>query len=1040
MTQTADGPKLHIPAKHTKLDASISTNAQETRPTDALDSTHDTSEFEQETLRTDHSYSVRAPSVQPYTPNSQTDHSYNAHKQTIRTRLDAPQTDHSYVRDAPQTDHSYTSDAPQTDHSYTLDAPQTDHSYVRDAPQTDHSYTSDAPQTDHSYTSGCTTNRPFVHVRMHHKQTIRTRWMHHKQTIRTCGMHHKQTIRTRWMHHKQTIRTRLDATTATVDSSPDVPSDHFEFDNYVAASEEVKSDTCHYDELRSDITQLLLSKFASVYSMNLKSEKIQVVEMYPSKDKVSVKLNVTIDQNYRARIFVHKVQLDEQHDFWIGLPKLYDCSKNIERLLSKLQLFTVCVGNCDEEYQALVPSETAILESSSGVTGYREGDMGAIKGNLEYQSTLRNTKCKLLVQGARCSQCSGLRSILRARALRLQEKEKQSRNVTQEPNFISRSYKHSQMSKNELIGKIKQQQSKITSLQQEVHQIQRRFDRELRTQGVDIDVCQSLELKDAMATCTGEMEKAFPNANSFQRLFWMQQFKSLSVKSSKGMRWHPMILRWCLYLRHKSNAAYESLRDSGFITLPSTRTLFDYSHYIQSGNGFQSEVIDVLKQEATKKGMYSEKEPWRNFVGLLFDEIKIKSDLVYDKHSGELIGYCNLDKVGNQIMDFEKFCKESTDADIAKYMLVVMVRGVTSDLKFPLAGFSTQSITADFLYPIIWKAVRILETSKAKLRVLFITCDGASANRRFFKLHGNINQFINCTPNPYAHDERNIYFISDAPHLLKTTRNCFSNSYGNKNTRKMWKSGRDISWLHIMRLFEEHCERNIYNPCPKLTNSHVHLTSFSCMKVNLAAQVLSSTVANALEMMYGDNVAETVNFIRHMDKFFDCLNVRHLYEGRNKRNENLNPYTSTDDARLKWLTDDFLGYFAEWEASVQQRPGNFNKSAKEKMRLSHQTVEGLKITVTSVVECVKFMLNEGAKFLMTHNFNQDPLEQQFGHYRHRAGDNNNPTAYDIRNAMTEMRAVGAQALDPRRSNILADRTNLFVVDNTPLPKRARHRH
>lgn len=110
----------------------------------------------------------------------------------------------------------------------------------------------------------------------------------------------------------------------------------------------------------------------------------------------------------------------------------------------------------------------------------------------------------------------------------------------------------------------------------------------------------------------------------------------------------------------------------------------------------------MLKDEAVKKDMYNPDEPWRTYVGILFDEIKVKSELVYDKNSGELIGYCNLDKVGNQIMEFEKCSNTDCESDVAKFMLVVMVRGITTDLKFTLAGFATMSITADFLYPVIW--------------------------------------------------------------------------------------------------------------------------------------------------------------------------------------------------------------------------------------------------------------------------------------------------------------------------------------------------
>jgi hypothetical protein len=50
-------------------------------------------------------------------------------------------------------------------------------------------------------------------------------------------------------------------------------------------------------------------------------------------------------------------------------------------------------------------------------------------------------------------------------------------------------------------------------------------------------------------------------------------------------------------------------------------------------------------------------------------------------------------------MEFENCSKTDVESDVAKFMLVVMVRGITRDLKFPLAGFATMSITADFLYP-----------------------------------------------------------------------------------------------------------------------------------------------------------------------------------------------------------------------------------------------------------------------------------------------------------------------------------------------------
>jgi len=49
---------------------------------------------------------------------------------------------------------------------------------------------------------------------------------------------------------------------------------------------------------------------------------------------------------------------------------------------------------------------------------------------------------------------------------------------------------------------------------------------------------------------------------------------------------------------------------------------------------------------------------------------------------------------------------------------------------------------------------------------------------------------------------------------------------------------------------------------------------------------LSESVANALAF-YGDrNTRETERFVRQLDKFFDCLNVRNLEEHRKRRKPN----------------------------------------------------------------------------------------------------------------------------------------------------------
>ena len=62
----------------------------------------------------------------------------------------------------------------------------------------------------------------------------------------------------------------------------------------------------------------------------------------------------------------------------------------------------------------------------------------------------------------------------------------------------------------------------------------------------------------------------------------------------------------------------------------------DYKNYIRPKRGFNSEVINELS-EKTKLFPAPER-----FVTILFDEMKIQDDLVWDKHTGELIGFVDL--------------------------------------------------------------------------------------------------------------------------------------------------------------------------------------------------------------------------------------------------------------------------------------------------------------------------------------------------------------------------------------------------------------
>ena len=78
------------------------------------------------------------------------------------------------------------------------------------------------------------------------------------------------------------------------------------------------------------------------------------------------------------------------------------------------------------------------------------------------------------------------------------------------------------------------------------------------------------------------------------------------------------------------------------------------------------------------------------------------------------------------------------------------------------ATFATTGVTSFQILPIFWKAVGILE--RINLKVIATTCDGASPNRKFLRLHktldGNPEKgVVYRTINLLSKDKRYIFLL-----------------------------------------------------------------------------------------------------------------------------------------------------------------------------------------------------------------------------------------------------------------------------------------
>ncbi len=399
--------------------------------------------------------------------------------------------------------------------------------------------------------------------------------------------------------------------------------------------------------------------------------------------------------------------------------------------------------------------------------------------------TIRHAKCAQLLaedcETKRCSSCVSYRKTLHAMLSRHDKSSSASK--TAPDSHVNYRY----LSTPEKVERL----SRLHTLQRQTNlRLQRmkaKIEQVAEEKGIEVDEATHNDLTEIMKEASTSVNETVP-VDSFQKLFWEQQQKASSLKDSRSMRWHPLMIKWCLYLRHLSGRAYEMLRESGCVLLPSQRTLRDYTHYISASTGFSAEVdkqlIDAAKVEVA--------EEWQRCVALVIDEMHIKEDLVYDKHSGALVGFVNLGDTNECLLQFEHSMESGTDAcsaTLAKTMMVFMVRGLFTKLEFPYVQFPCASLSGDLLFDPLWEAIYRLERSR--LKVLAVTADGASTNRRLFRIHypkAKAGEVLYKVVNHHSPEKRFLFFFSDPPHLLKTVRNAWANP-----KRHLWVS---ISSIH----------------------------------------------------------------------------------------------------------------------------------------------------------------------------------------------------------------------------------------------------
>ena len=369
----------------------------------------------------------------------------------------------------------------------------------------------------------------------------------------------------------------------------------------------------------------------------------------------------------------------------VHIPVTLNATSTME-LLSLIDTLNVCVGNPDPKFIALCEMHGGEFKAADGTLSSFKDDFSPIKFEGEvYKSTVRSTKCSILTEDIKCDMCKNYRATLRALCSRQQRTTDDAiskrTEVSSHTNYRYLTTDQCKRRMCNLKEELNQQHNKVNELEKKIQQM-------IEKSGQQVDSLFEHDLESIMAENTSKVLQSYLEG-SFQSIFW-RQLQSLKLKDKRQVRWHPTLIRWCLHLKLMSTATYDALRSTGILTLPSERTLRDYTHWMEAGPGF----IDKVDQHLMSQTNISSLPEFQKYVCLVFDEVKIKEDLVYDKNTAEIIGFTNLGDINNQLLELER-SETGSQCPLATNMLVFMVRGLFLKLEFPYAQFPCASLSGD---------------------------------------------------------------------------------------------------------------------------------------------------------------------------------------------------------------------------------------------------------------------------------------------------------------------------------------------------------
>ena len=508
-------------------------------------------------------------------------------------------------------------------------------------------------------------------------------------------------------------------------------------------------------------------------------------------------------------------------------------------------------------------------------------------------------------------------------------------------------------------------------LKRKIKGLQQQLRRTKAKQQTMADIIQQLEQKSILTSTDADVIRE--KFDEIQLSIFRDTKNNVSC-SPCGRRYSDIVKEFATTLHYYSPKAYEYVRT--ILPLPNPSLIRKWSSSLPCEPGFMQEAFDALNDDVKLS-------PNKRDCFLIIDAMAIRKQVFWDAKQQQYVGFVNYGSAHSPKPD-----------TVASEALVFLLVGARSHWKCPVGYFLTDKMSSKTQADLVTEALKI--AAKAGLRVWSITTDGTAVNLGMYQQLGcSFTTCYDSTVTRFKHPSEDYYVYAtlDPCHMVKLARNAMASlgSFLDDDEQLVkWK------FLEQLNTIQEHKGLKLAN---KLSNKHLHFEKHK-MNVSLAAQTLSSSVADAIEFLNVSMKWEafegsegTVTFIRTIDRLFDMLNARNPAGVGFK--QPLRP-----ESRNRW--EPILQTTARYLLNLKT-----NTAIKQPLSTHPRKtfIVGFVSAIKSTIEMANEMFSlqgNPFKYLLPYKYSQDHVELLFSCIRRRGGWNNNPNCAQFKHALRRM--------------------------------------